>query len=80
MADDGKGFQITIPSIIIGKQSANIFKEFITKQNVDIMLLIKFELKKKDNLKVLFAIDLLHEPSLKLIRDFSYYHSMLNNT
>ncbi|CAK70612.1 unnamed protein product (macronuclear) [Paramecium tetraurelia] len=84
MFDDGTGYGLQIPSIFISKQDGEILTKYLRmpKSNLEteqIQLLIKFDVRKKNNVTALFALNITSEETYKFLREFQPYYQKLKN-
>ncbi|CAD8193860.1 unnamed protein product [Paramecium pentaurelia] len=85
MADDGQGYSVNIPSIFISLRDFNIMKEYASNYKVldnsddKIFILVKFDVEKKDQIDVIFSLDVNDRDSYRVVDEYSQYYNLLQN-
>ncbi|CAD8118985.1 unnamed protein product [Paramecium sonneborni] len=85
MADDGNGYAVDIPSIFIALKDFNIMKEYVQKFNVydstdeKVFVLVKFDVEKKENVDVIFRLEVNNRDSYRIVDEFQQYYDLLKN-
>ncbi|CAK65226.1 unnamed protein product (macronuclear) [Paramecium tetraurelia] len=85
MADDGHGYQVSIPSIFITNKHFTLIRERAKVNRVEdsndekIMLLLKFDVVKSDNLSVIFGLNIQDRESFRIIDEYEPYYTQLKD-
>ncbi|KAM3133736.1 hypothetical protein pb186bvf_014145 [Paramecium bursaria] len=85
MADDGTGYTVTIPSIIIKEEDGKKLQNYLQNKTgsylpgLDITVLIKFDVEKTEQVNVVLALSLKNRETIKLLREFKPYYDKLKS-
>ncbi|CAD8147107.1 unnamed protein product [Paramecium octaurelia] len=84
MFDDGTGYGLQIPSIFISKSDGELLTKYLRmpKTNFEteqIQLLIKFDVRQRDNVTTLFALNITSEETYKFLREYQPYYQKLKD-
>ncbi|CAD8106358.1 unnamed protein product [Paramecium primaurelia] len=85
MADDGYGYQVTIPSIFIKKKHFTILSEKAKDYQIEdsndekIMLLLKFDVVQTDKISVIFGLNVQDGESFRIIDEYAPYYNKLED-
>ncbi|CAK69088.1 unnamed protein product (macronuclear) [Paramecium tetraurelia] len=85
MADDGYGYQVSIPSIFIKKKHFDILTKNAQSYKVEdpndlkIMMLLKFDVVQTDKVSVIFGLNIQNRESFRIIDEYQPYYQQLKN-
>ncbi|CAD8108187.1 unnamed protein product [Paramecium primaurelia] len=85
MADDGHGYQVTIPSIFIKKKHFTQLQDKASNYKVEdsndekIMMLLKFDVVKSDVISVIFGLNVQDRESYRIIDEFEPFYNKLES-
>lgn len=77
MGDDGLGYTVSIPSIFIREDDAELIEQYLKTSTV--IMLISFDVNKEEKVLYNFWIDLPDPEALVLINDFYEYKPKLED-
>ncbi|CAK59399.1 unnamed protein product (macronuclear) [Paramecium tetraurelia] len=83
MEDDGQGYLVNIPSIIISQRDFFIMRDYVKSLGVvevsdeKVFTLVKFDVEKKSRVDVTFSLDVSDRDSFRVVDEFSEYYDLL---
>ena len=78
MIDDGHGFQVSIPTILISAEDGNKLLASLTK-NEEVVVSVHFESVVREKADVSLWIDITNHNNMMFVRDLENYYSKLQN-
>ncbi|CAD8162347.1 unnamed protein product [Paramecium octaurelia] len=85
MEDDGQGYLVNIPSIIISQRDFFIMKDYVKRLGVlevsdeKVFTLVKFDVQKTSRVLVTLSLDVSDRDSYRVVDEFSQYYDLLKN-